>query len=277
MTARPAPGETLQRRPSALPTGAASAVRRDQPTEAEQVVLDRRDLRAGEAGFGGSGAGGPDAVPVMRPGPSLPEELIGFPVPRPLSPRRSLMAYLGGFRATRAAAIGSRMPIPWRSSTEAFAQILRQRGVEPDAVRNVETAWDAFVEFLQIEIEGIEGAENDGDGFIAEWGRWGWNGDQPALSFARLLAVTDAGECEDSHGQPEYWKVELQLIFAENPAWNDLDGIGFHDTGFDYDEIGEPRIAALLEMRRFIESYPQLAAMWRAGSIRSNLTFEQAG
>jgi hypothetical protein len=38
-----------------------------------------------------------------------------------------------------------------------------------------------------------------------------------------------------------------------------------------------PRTVALGEMRRFIESYPQLAAMWRAEPIRSNLTLEQAG
>jgi hypothetical protein len=59
-----------------------------------------------------------------------------------------------------------------------FAQILRQRGVEPDAVRDVQAAWDAFGEFLQIEIEGTEGPKNDGDGFIVQWGRWDWNTDQ---------------------------------------------------------------------------------------------------
>ncbi|MGW3624741.1 hypothetical protein [Streptomyces sp. NPDC000880] len=169
------------------------------------------------------------------------------------------------------------MPIPWRSSAEAFAQTLRHRGVEPDAVRNVDAAWDAFGEFLQIEIEGIERPENDGDGFIAEWGRWDWNDDQPALSFGRLLAVNDAGDRADPYWQPEYWKVELQLIFKEDPAWADLDSIGSQDTGFDYDEIGAPRTAALGEIRRFIESYPQLAAMWRAEPTRSDLMLDRAG
>lgn len=61
------------------------------------------------------------------------------------------------------------------------------------------------------------------------------------------------------------------------PAWAALDSLGHQDTGFDYDEIGMPRTVALGEMRRFIESYPQLAAMWRAEPIRSNLTLEQAG
>lgn len=182
-------------------------------------------------------------------------------------------------RATRAAALASRMPISWRSSAEAFAQILRQHGVEPDAVRDVDAAWDAFVAFLQIEIEsgGNEEPESDGDGFIAEWGRWDWNDDEPALSFGRLLAVTSAGDRDDPHGQPEYWKIELQLVFREDPAWADLDSIGHQDTGFDYDEIGELRAAALAEMRRFIESCSQLAAMWRAEPTRSDLTLERAG
>ncbi|MGW2931043.1 hypothetical protein ACWDA7_04055 [Streptomyces sp. NPDC001156] len=169
------------------------------------------------------------------------------------------------------------MPIPWKSGADVFAQILRQHGVEPDAVGNVDAAWDAFVEFLQIEVEGIEQPENDGDGFIVEWGRWSWNDDQPSFSFGRLFAVNDADDRDDPDWQPEYWKVDLQLIFAEEPAWADVDSLGHQDTGFDHDEIGAPRIAALREVRRFIESYPQLAAMWRAEPIRSGLTLEQVG
>lgn len=169
------------------------------------------------------------------------------------------------------------MAIPWRSSTDVFAQILRQRGYEPDAVRDVDAAWDALGAFLQVEIEGIEGPEHDGDGFIVEWGRWGWNEDQPALSFGRQLAVSEADERDDPHWQPEYWKVELQLIFGEDPAWADLDSVGHQDTGFDFDEIGAPRTAALGRIRHFMESYPQLAAMWRAEPARSDLTLDRAG
>jgi hypothetical protein len=71
--------------------------------------------------------------------------------------------------------------------------------------------------------------------------------------------------------------VELHLIFAEDPAWADLDSVGHQDTGFDHNEIGAARIAALEEARRFIESCPQLAAMGRAEPIRSGLTLERAG
>ncbi|MFF3633124.1 hypothetical protein [Streptomyces sp. NPDC002250] len=160
---------------------------------------------------------------------------------------------------------------------DVFARILRQHAVDPDAVRDVAAAWEAFGEFLQIEVQGIERPENDGDGFIVEWGKWGWNDNHPALSFSRLLAVSESDDRDDPDWQPEYWKVELQLIFAEDPAWADLDRLGHQDTGFDYDEIGAPRIAALGEMRQFIESYPQLAAMWRAEPTRSGLALERAG
>ncbi|MGW1674481.1 hypothetical protein [Streptomyces sp. NPDC002324] len=154
---------------------------------------------------------------------------------------------------------------------------MRQRGIEPDAVHNVDAAWDAFGEFCQVEVDGIERPRDDGDGFIAEWGRWDWNDDQPSLSFGRLLAVTGAGGRDDPEWQPEYWKVELQLVFAEDPAWADLGSLRCQDTGYNFDEIGTPRAAALVKVRRFITSCPQLAAMWRAEPTRSELTFEQAG
>ncbi|MEW2118459.1 hypothetical protein AB0945_25380 [Streptomyces sp. NPDC005474] len=169
------------------------------------------------------------------------------------------------------------MPIPWRSSADIFAQLLRQRGVEPDAVRDVQVAWEAFGEFLQVEIEGVEGPEEDGDGFIVQWGRWDWNDDEPALSFGRQLAVSQAGERDDPHWQPEYWQVELQLIFREDPAWADLDSPSHQGTGVDFDEIGVPRSVALERIRQFLESFPPLAAIWRAEPIRSDLTIERVG
>jgi hypothetical protein len=169
------------------------------------------------------------------------------------------------------------MPIPWKSSAEMFAQILRQHGVEPDAARDVDAAWEAFGEFCQVEVDGIERTEDDGDGFIAEWGRWDWNDDQPSLSFGRQLAVTGVGGRDDPDWQPEYWKVELALIFAEDPAWADLDHLGHQNTGYTFAEAGAPRTAALVQTRRFIESCPQLASMWRAEPIRTVLTLERVG
>lgn len=62
---------------------------------------------------------------------------------------------------------------------------------------------------------------------------------------------------------------------SEDPAWADLDNLGRQDTGFDFDEIGAPRTAALGRIRRFGESYPQLAALWRAEPARSDLTLDR--
>ncbi|MFI8184043.1 hypothetical protein ACIF70_26485 [Actinacidiphila glaucinigra] len=166
------------------------------------------------------------------------------------------------------------MPIPRRSAAEALSRTLRRHGAAPDAVSDVGAAWEAFAEFLAVEVEGVE--EADGDGFIAEWGRWDWNDDLPALSFGRLLAVRDTGG-DAAHRQPEYWKVELQLCFAEDPAWAELHDLGLPDTGFDHHAIGAPRTAALAETLRLIQSCPQLAAMWRATPVRSAVTLERAG
>lgn len=101
--------------------------------------------------------------------------------------------------------------------------------------------------------------------------------DQASLSFGRLLAVGDGAERDDPYWLPEYWKVELDLVFAEDPAGADFDGVGFQNTGFDHTETGGLRTASLGETRRFLKSYPQLAAMWRAEPVRSEVTLDQAG
>ncbi|MFC8434633.1 hypothetical protein [Streptomyces sp. NPDC057253] len=144
-------------------------------------------------------------------------------------------------------------------------------------MRDVEVAWGAFCEFLQVGIDGIEGPEDDGDGFIVQWGRWDWNDGRPALSFGRQLAVSAGHGPEGLEWQPEYWQVELQLVFAEDPAWADLDSLGRQDTGFRFDGIGVPRAAALGGIRSSLRSYPQLAALWQAEPLRCDLTLERAG
>ncbi|WP_327351899.1 hypothetical protein [Streptomyces sp. NBC_01304] len=176
--------------------------------------------------------------------------------------------------AVRRAAVASGMPIPWSSSADAFAHILQRRGVEPDAVVDVEAAWEAFAEFSQVLISGIEGPGDDGDCIIAQWGKGDWNAGQPTLSFGRQLAVSDRDQ-SDPDRQPAYWLVELELRFADDPAWSDLDSIGLQDTGFDAAEIGAPRDTVLADNRRLMHSYPQLAAMWRAQPVRSRVTLER--
>ncbi|MEV4973426.1 hypothetical protein [Streptomyces scopuliridis] len=77
---------------------------------------------------------------------------------------------------------------------------------------DAEAAWDAFSEFRQIEIERIERPENDGDGFIAEWGRWDWEDDQPSPSFGRLLAVNDASDRDAPEWRPLAWDWEPRRV-----------------------------------------------------------------
>ncbi|MEU6777038.1 hypothetical protein [Streptomyces sp. NPDC046759] len=59
------------------------------------------------------------------------------------------------------------MSISWQSSASAFEQILVRSCVAAGAC-TMEAAWAAFVEFVQVPVEGIEGPEDDGDGFIVE-------------------------------------------------------------------------------------------------------------
>ena len=171
------------------------------------------------------------------------------------------------------------MPISWRSTRDAFAQILQRHGLNPEAIDDLETAWTAFEEFMQLEIDGIENCIDDGDGLIAEWGTWSWSEDLPAITFGRLLAVNDydGGDRADPCWQPQYWRVDLEMCFAPHPDLTGVDALGFQDTGFDFYEVGPARAAALAEARVFIHGYPQLVAMWHTKPLRSRLTLEHAG
>jgi hypothetical protein len=108
--------------------------------------------------------------------------------------------------------------VSWQSSIEVFSGLLRQRGVDPDAVADVHGAWAAFEEF--------------------QWGRWSWNDSRPSLSFTRQLAIPDA---EDPDGQPGYWQVELEMTFPDVPSLVDLGELNESSTGFSFDPIGPPR------------------------------------
>jgi hypothetical protein len=155
--------------------------------------------------------------------------------------------------------------IPWRSSPEAFARILRRHGVDPTAVTDVEAAWRAFGEFLQVEIDGIDTTpDSDADGFIVQWGRYSWNDKRPSLSFTRQLAVAGSGD------DPELWQIDLVMCF------DDLHGLDSLNTGFVFDLAGPPLSAALAEVRAEMERYPQLQAVWRMIPVSSDLSFEPA-
>jgi hypothetical protein len=85
------------------------------------------------------------------------------------------------------------MPTPWRSSAALFERILEQHGEKAEAVSDMDAAWAASQEFVQTPLEGVEPTEDDGDGFIVEWGCWSWNGGAPAISLGRHLGAVDGG------------------------------------------------------------------------------------
>jgi len=163
--------------------------------------------------------------------------------------------------------------IPWRSSPEVFAQILRRHGVDSAAVTDVEAAWRAFGEFLQVEIDGVD-RDPDSDGFIVQWGRYSWNEKRPSLSFTRQLAVAGSGDRDDPDWQLEYWQIDLQMCFDDEPDLLGLDSLNFQDTDFGFDPIGLPRTAALAEARAEMERYPQLRTLWRMTPVSSDLSFD---
>ncbi|MEU6236965.1 hypothetical protein [Kitasatospora sp. NPDC047058] len=157
-----------------------------------------------------------------------------------------------------------------------FALILRRHGLDPDAVDDVARAWSAFQEFVQERIDGIVPAEDDGDGFIVQWGRWSWNDDRPALVFTRQFAVHDERDQDGGFSQPQRWNVELELFFGDAPAWADLGDMAWRDSmGFDFDPIGRERAEALSRIATFVETLPQVSAMWRAVPVGSALGLDR--
>ena len=169
------------------------------------------------------------------------------------------------------------MPTTWRNSVELFAQVLERHGVDPAAVSSVEAAWAAFQEFVQLPLGGVEPAEEDGDGFVVQWGKWSWNDGQPALAFTRQLAVGEEADRDDEFWQPRIWAVELQLTFGEDPAWADLDEMAWSNSmGFDFDPIGSERAAALAQITAFLETLPQIRSLWTATPVASRLGLDRA-
>ena len=82
------------------------------------------------------------------------------------------------------------MGVGWRDSPEVLARPLREHGQDPNQVSDVEAAWQAFCSFLACPIDGLEpGPDRDADGFVVQWGRYGWTDRRPSLSFTRQMAV----------------------------------------------------------------------------------------
>jgi hypothetical protein len=149
------------------------------------------------------------------------------------------------------------MSIFWRDCRDAFEHALRRQGQEPDSVKGVEAAWTAFVEFLQLGIDGIDQSpDSDADGFIVQWGRRSWDGRLPSLSFTRQIAVANVDDLLDPNWQPEYWQTDLTLCFVDDVALIGIDALAKSNTGFSFDGTGPARQRELAAMRATIQRYP---------------------
>jgi hypothetical protein len=179
----------------------------------------------------------------------------------------------------RASTLGEPVAIAWRDSADALVELLRQRGLDPSQVENVEAAWAAFGEFLRQPIDGLEaGPDSDADGFIVQWGRYGSHDRWPSLSFTRRYAVdVRATWTEPDWYQPEYWQVSLNLVFPDVPELADLGQLNVQDTGFDFSPLGAERDHAIREAEWAIRHYPTLRALWKSIPSSSTVALDQAG
>jgi hypothetical protein len=168
--------------------------------------------------------------------------------------------------------------IGWRDSPEVLAGLLREHGQDPDRVANVEAAWQAFRSFLANPVDGLEpDPDSDADGFIVQWGRYDWNDSQPSLMFTRQMAVdVRATRTESDWYQPEYWQVNLELIFDDAPELADVDRVEVQDTGFDFSPPGPAQDRAVREVEWEIQQYPTLQALWGSTPVHSSVNLDQA-
>ncbi len=165
------------------------------------------------------------------------------------------------------------MRFAWQAAAETFEQSLRMYSVRPSAVTDVETAWRAFADFVQTEIAEVAPADEDGDGFIVQWGRRSWGDNRLVLTLTRQLAVGDPDGLGREH---KLWHVELGIAFDDDPELIVLEpGLDASDTGFRFEPIGPLRAAALAEVRGQAQEQALVRAMWTATPIGSELTFER--
>jgi hypothetical protein len=167
--------------------------------------------------------------------------------------------------------------VAWRDSAEVLARLLRAHGQDPDRVDSVEQAWRAFCAFLAQPVDGLEpgGQDSDADGFIVQWGRYGWNDRLPSLTFTRQYAVDVREPWTEPDWYPqELWQVSLHLVFSDHPALTDLGELPATDTGFDFSPPGPQREAALRDAEQEIQRFPTLRALWASRVLRSQIQFD---
>jgi len=181
-----------------------------------------------------------------------------------------------GRPATSLILVACTVAIGWRDSAQEFARILDRRGPDQDAVHDVDRAWQAFCEFMQLDVDGIDPEpDSDADGFIVQWGRYSWNDGRISLSFMRQLASVEDVDLYDEVG-PVLWQVSLTMLFDDSPQLQGVDGVPTGDTGFSFEPIGPQRVAALAEARVFIQSQEPLQELWQAIPARSTVVLDAA-
>ncbi|MEV6366354.1 hypothetical protein AB0L86_05610 [Micromonospora musae] len=167
------------------------------------------------------------------------------------------------------------MHIHWRTSVDVIAQILRRHGVEQDSVTDVEAAWGAFAEFLQLDIDGLDPTpDSDADGFIIQWGRRSWSDNRLILTFTRQLAIADIGDHDERYWQPGLWQLDLELAFDDEADLIGLDRLDVQDTGFRFPPVGPLRAAALTDTWAETRRHAPVRAAWIATPASSTLSFE---
>lgn len=169
------------------------------------------------------------------------------------------------------------MGAAWRDSNEVLARLLRELGQDPHRVTSVEAAWRAFQSFLSHAVDGLEaGPDSDADGFIVQWGRYGWEHRRPSLTFTRQFAVdVRATWTEPDWYQPDYWQVNLELVFDDVPALADVGELEVADSGFDFRPPGPEQDQAFRDVEWEIQQYPALRALWAATPAASSITVDQ--
>jgi hypothetical protein len=130
-------------------------------------------------------------------------------------------------------AVVSKPGSDWPCAADELRRVLRQHGIDPDAVADVRAAWAAFREFAQIEFTGLDSTpDSDNHGLIVQWGRYSWNDYRYSVGFTRQLAVVDEefGVVGDERW-PILWQVELELLFEDEPSLS-ASAWALADTGF---------------------------------------------
>jgi hypothetical protein len=159
-----------------------------------------------------------------------------------------------------------------------LAGLLRRDGLDPDGVQSVSAAWQAFAEFLLLPVDGLESAENGGDGFMVQWGRFSWNDRLPSLAFTREFAVDVRDTwAEQEWYQPEIWQVTLDMVFLDTPRLADLGQSDSGHTIMNYSAPGPDRGRAIRAVEQQLAQYPAVQVAWASSPVRSRVTLDDAG